>query len=232
MGPPAALRSVAIATLLSIAGARRCRAPPDGSAFPAVTKDVSCGGLGRGELYACEEAVQRLHLGASALAASDGCDAVAPGSSIVRVGSRDTVPNAQTWSEVEWASYEGSRFLLHDPTRSLFRAARGDGASVEAGETLVLGASKWGLFYHDGEDATVGAITSAPFDVESCDVAFAERVYVLNILTWQVGHLLIDILEPLYYAMARDGGGTIDSENSRIVLEVATEAAALEGASM
>ena len=63
--------------------------------------------------------MQRRLLGSST--PRHGCDAAAPSTTAVAVGSRDTVPHAQTWADLRWASYEAGSFLLHDPSGALFR---------------------------------------------------------------------------------------------------------------
>ncbi|KAJ1455301.1 hypothetical protein M885DRAFT_617174 [Pelagophyceae sp. CCMP2097] len=172
-----------------------------------------------------------------------------PRSSSLATGTRDTVPNAQTWSSLRWASYERGRFLVHDPDEALCRVALGppqggDGelraaAAVAGcgGEELLLGASKWGLFFHaQPGGATVGLRTREPYSASACATFVEAPVYLINILTWQVGHLLVDVLEPLFYAMLDhgatahvaprqirlEGGGEIDAD-SILVLDVANE---------
>ena len=202
---------VAAAAVTAADAAGRCAGPPDGSEFVkrtrfSLTANGSwwCASLGGPDLYACEEAVQRALLGAAAAPARHGCDLAAPAASAVAVGSRDTVPNGQTWAAVRWATYAGGRVLVHDPAGALFGAARLDPAAAARDPPrrldpgvgdAVFGASKWGLFFHDGADATRGAATAAPYASAACDVAFHERTYLINILTWQVGHLLVDVLE-------------------------------------
>lgn len=44
-----------------------------------------------------------------------------------------------------------------------------------------------------------------------CSRVVEVPVFVIPVLTWQVGHLLIDVLEPLYHAMLDKFGGTLDS---------------------
>ena len=209
--------------------AQRCRAPPDGAAFARAARwslqnGTSCFGVAPRDLWACEEAVQRA-LDPTNLPPEDGCAVAGPKTTALRTGSRDTVPNAQTWSSLRWASYEARAFVVHDPAAALFRGAVCDapGACRDGAPPRILGASKWGLFWHDGADATAAAATAEPYERRRCDRAFGERTYVLNILTWQVGHLILDILEPLYHALARDGGGAPDPARTRLIFDVANE---------
>lgn len=117
------------------------------------------------------------------------------------VGSRETIPQAQLWSRVRWTTMSRGVLLLHDPERSAeFRPEK-------------LSGSRWRLFFHDNSDSVMGKWTDEPFDVSKCDILFEHRVHLVNILTWQVGHLLIDVLEPLHY----DGG------DAQLILHVANE---------
>ncbi|KAH8047724.1 hypothetical protein JL721_12138 [Aureococcus anophagefferens] len=228
-GCPGAARCALVVALVAHAcRAQRCRTPPDGAAFARAARwslqnGTSCFGVAPRDLWACEEAVQRA-LDPTNLQPEDGCAVAGPKTTALRTGSRDTVPNAQTWSSLRWASYEGRAFVVHDPAAALFRGAVCDapGACRDGAPPRILGASKWGLFWHDGADATAAAATAEPYERRRCDRAFGERTYVLNILTWQVGHLILDILEPLYHALARDGGGA-DPARTRLIFDVANE---------
>ncbi|KAH8049094.1 hypothetical protein JL722_12094 [Aureococcus anophagefferens] len=186
-----AMRALVVALVAHACRAQRCRTPPDGAAFARAARwslqnGTSCFGVAPRDLWACEEAVQRA-LDPTNLPPEDGCAVAGPKTTALRTGSRDTVPNAQTWSSLRWASYEGRAFVVHDPAAALFRSAVCDapGACRDGAPPRILGASKWGLFWHDGADATAAAATAEPYERRRCDRAFGERTYVLNILTWQ-----------------------------------------------
>lgn len=128
-----------------------------------------------------------------------------PRSTKIAFGSYDTVPNSQTWSRLSWAMLEGLvnntlYFKLHDPERSVCQHALGDTTCI--GKTMLLAASRWGLFFHGGSDGAIGKWTREPFSADQCRTLYDGPVYFINILTWQVGHMLIDVLEPLFYTMA------------------------------
>ena len=157
------MRALVVALVAHACRAQRCRAPPDGAAFARAARwslqnGTSCFGVAPRDLWACEEAVQRA-LDPTNLAPEDGCAVAGPKTTALRTGSRDTVPNAQTWSSLRWASYEGRAFVVHDPAAALFRGAVCDapGACRDGAPPRILGASKWGLFWHDGADATAAA---------------------------------------------------------------------------
>ena len=107
----------------------------------------------------------------------------------VEMGYHDTVPNGQSWSRLKCTQYRGNGFVLSE---DVFRPGiRDDGSSK-----FLLGASKWGLFYHGTTDAVYGE--RRPLN---CTTFVTEPVVFANILTWQVGHLLVDVLEALYYQL-------------------------------
>ena len=78
--------------------------------------------------------------------------------------------------------YADGTVLLHDPARELFRlgsralAPDADTDAAAAANASLLGASKWGLFFHDGGDATRGRWSPTRYDAAACAVAFAEKV--------------------------------------------------------
>jgi hypothetical protein len=78
----------------------------------------------------------------------------------------------------------------------------------------LLAASKWSDFFFSKTDHITAHITRDRFPGFSshrthsetslvCDPArsFVTPTFVFPILTWQIGHLLVDVLEPLYNAM-------------------------------
>ena len=93
----------------------QCGPPPDDT---GTEGEDWCATAAPRDLWACEAAMQRRLLGSST--PRHGCDAAAPSTTAVAAGSRDTVPHAQTWADLRWASYEGGTFLLHDPSGALF----------------------------------------------------------------------------------------------------------------
>ena len=179
-----------LSSIAALAAAQlQCGPPPDDT---GTEGEDWCATAAPRDLWACEAAMQRRLLGSST--PRHGCDAAAPSTTAVAVGSRDTVPHAQTWADLRWASYEGGAFLLHDPSGALFRGATATARGPAPPRDRLLGASKWGLFFHDGGDASRGVVVDEPYAAAKCHVAFAERLYVLNLLTTQVGHLLVDVL--------------------------------------
>ena len=208
-----------LSSIAALAAAQlQCGPPPDDT---GTEGEDWCATAAPRDLWACEAAMQRRLLGSST--PRHGCDAAAPSTTAVAVGSRDTVPHAQTWADLRWASYEGGSFLLHDPSGALFRGATATARGPAPPRDRLLGASKWGLFFHDGGDASRGVVVDEPYAAAKCHVAFAERLYVLNLLTTQVGHLLVDVLEPLFYDAERSGGGAVDPARTRISIQVHVE---------
>ena len=209
-------------TIAAIAAAeQKCGPPPDAALQNKVDESKWCLDVAPSDLWACEAAIQRRLLSSPPL--RHGCAFAAPSTTAVTVGSRNTVPHAQTWADLRWASYDQGLFRLHDPSGALFRGATAAARGPAPPRDRLLGASKWGLFFHDGEDASRGLVVDEPYATADCHVAFAERVYVLNLLTTQVGHLLVDVLEPLFYDAERSGGGVVDPAQTRITIQVHVE---------
>lgn len=48
---------------------------------------------------------------------------------------------------------------------------------------------------------------SQPFSLEGCGLFVEKPVYLIPILTWHIGHIIVDVLEPLYYMMIEEYGG-------------------------
>lgn len=128
-----------------------------------------------------------------------------------------TLPHAQTSSTLTHTSliktpHGDSVFLLHAP------------ASPPQSVPTTLSASKWSLFYASlppASDSSYLFPARHPFTptAQACDYLVPERVIVVNLLTWQVGHLIVDVLEPLFHLLSPEAGG--DSKNNRIFLNVA-----------
>ena len=126
-----------LSSIAALAAAQlQCGPPPDDT---GTEGEDWCATAAPRDLWACEAAMQRRLLGSST--PRHGCDAAAPSTTAVAVGSRDTVPHAQTWADLRWASYEGG-FLLHDQRRR--PAARRPGARAAAADRL-LGATSGAL---------------------------------------------------------------------------------------
>ncbi|GMI43276.1 hypothetical protein TeGR_g10503, partial [Tetraparma gracilis] len=127
------------------------------------------------------------------------------------------MPHAQTSSTLTHTSliktpHGDSVFLLHAP------------ASPPQSVPTTLSASKWSLFYASlppASDSSYLFPAQHPFTptAQACDYLVPERVIVVNLLTWQVGHLIVDVLEPLFHLLSPEAGG--DSKNNRIFLNVA-----------
>ena len=109
-------------TIAAIAAAeQKCGPPPDAALQNKVDESKWCLDVAPSDLWACEAAIQRRLLSLPPL--RHGCAFAAPSTTAVTVGSRNTVPHAQTWADLRWASYAQGVFRLHDPSGALFRGA-------------------------------------------------------------------------------------------------------------
>ena len=112
---------------------------------------------------------------------------------------------------------------------TLLQTPRGDfvfllHGALKPSPPLRLSASKWSLFYADlppSSDSSFAFPNPHPFapTADACDTFFEAPVFVINLLTWQVGHLLVDVLEPLFHHLF---DGTNVDTNNHIFLNVAS----------
>jgi len=56
-------------------------------------------------------------------------------------------------------------------------------------------------------DQLYGDFVQQDFSLSSCDRMVHQPVFILPILTWHIGHLIVDIIESLYYTMKGLYGG-------------------------
>lgn len=150
-----------------------------------------------------------------------------PRRTIAEFGSKSTIPDVQTWSRLQYTSLVASSTLpffkeAQSPQTSHYFVLH-DHAPAHSTDTLRLSSSKWSRFYHSQQNDEHYAVpTSQPFDLQACDVYFSEPVIIINVLTWQVGHLLVDVLEPLYNMLSsRSEPGAPLNTDVRLVLHVA-----------
>jgi|NorSeaMetagenome_1021524.scaffolds.fasta_scaffold179101_2 hypothetical protein len=88
---------------------------------------------------------------------------------------------------------------------------------------LNLSTSKWSLFFTSPPTSSHIAVTTPkPYSLSHCTYHYSDHVIVATILTWQVGHLIVDVLEPLWLELTDGGRKEVDT-NVRIVLDVANE---------
>jgi len=66
---------------------------------------------------------------------------------------------------------------------------------------IVLAQSQFHLVTHHAPAQILGKFSDDPFEVERCSVIMDKPAFIFYINTMQVGHLLVDILEPLYQTM-------------------------------
>lgn len=124
-----------------------------------------------------------------------------PAPSNITGGSRDTVPGRAAWSRCRHCA------LAPDG-----RTVEHYGAAAAPPRGAPLARTKWHGFFRDGlGDDVHGAPAPAEprgTEAERCAGGVVDSPTVLiDILTWQPGHLLVDVLEPLYATLRQHYGG-------------------------
>lgn len=150
-----------------------------------------------------------------------------PHSSTVITGIKDTVPTSQTWSRCEYCALELSKdvlgAVLFDPRDRL-------PTTLNNGTTL--SSSKWLGFFHERTEVIRARRTRSRFRVndanlvlpDGCSRVVSRPVYIFSVLTWQTGHLLVDVLEPLFHTMQSQYGRVPAELRPVLILEVANQA--------
>ena len=184
--------------------------------------------------------------------------AVAPRSSTVNVGVKDTVPKPQVWSLCAHCALEviesDNDALGRDGDRGQLRAVLFDPRSTlkkTLAKPPTLSSSKWKGFFHTQPEGAIArfAPSGETFadailhrgnssvsgstvpdrnrhphqNHERCGRLITRPVFVFSILTCQVGHLLVDVLEPLHATMVQHYGRIPTELSPVLVFEVANE---------
>ncbi|GMH97826.1 hypothetical protein TrST_g7074 [Triparma strigata] len=194
---------------------RACREGFSHSTYEYIVERISSEGHGLGYplSWFCEEILQQQYLPPVAAPTCPPTPGGDNDSTLLSTSSVDTVPSTQTWSHlkkttmVKKAREEEASFLLH---------------RTDIGPEVLLGESKWGLFFTSPPtDTVLGIADEGPFGVE-CDYYVDTPVVMFTILTWQVGHLIVDVLEPLFYMLGMNKTGEV-KKDVILVIDVAEE---------
>jgi hypothetical protein len=159
-----------------------------------------------------------------------------PSSSTVVVGVKDTVPSPQFWSRCAHCALEirhsKLNAVLFDPRGALKQVFGGRGSDP------LLSSTKWRGFFHEKPEHISGryAPEGQTFveaiqgqtpseltrgELKKCMRVITRPIFVFSILTWQIGHLLIDVLEPLFHTMVSQYGQVPLDLKPVLILEVA-----------
>lgn len=123
----------------------------------------------------------------------------------------DAVPSVHISSRCQGCGYGNNSIMFSKRFGLLNGLANGS----------VIGQSRWSGFINAvGLKASTAAIVAETEEI-SCDVVISRPVFVLDMICLQVGHLIIDILEPLYYVMVNTYGRV--DRNALIFIDIADQ---------
>jgi len=170
-----------------------------------------------------------------AMADHDMAAAVGSLASRVHTQEKNAVPDSQGWSRCRDCAWDRGRFLVvRQPVaadgNSDGRQAADPRANVTGTARIDLSWSLWGEFFHWFRNDQIHADVVKVADVEAIlqrnDVDgrgrsyYVDRpVYILPMITLHVGHILIDLLEQVYWSMMKTYGKV--RRDALLILDVA-----------
>lgn len=168
-----------------------------------------------------------------------------PQSSTFILGVKDSVPSPQIWSRCEHCAMEIDeqdvlKVVLFDPSNHIKQSTVSSmsSSSSTSSEDFVISSNKWRGFFHDQPEMIYGefeeegvsfvnSVKSPNMNQETkhrmCHNFITRPVFIFSILTWQVGHLIVDVLEPLYYTMMSQYGRIPIELKPILIFEVASQ---------
>jgi hypothetical protein len=172
-----------------------------------------------------------------------------PQSSTFLMGVKDSIPSPQIWSRCEHCAMQideesNLEVILFDPSHHLIDSlGRPQTTNHHHNASLVVSSIKWRGFFHDKpelirakleeegvsygsqvkQSSASGRDSLMSREKQVCDLVIKRPVFVFSILTWQVGHLLVDVLEPLYYTMMSQYGRVPTELGPILIFEVASQ---------
>jgi hypothetical protein len=145
-------------------------------------------------------------------------------------GLQDTVPSPQSWARCEFCAYSAGRVLLFDPDH-LHASALGL-ADTASSFTFVATDSRWSTFFRGGSDRAEFVQGLIPAQVvpqphwhwkggggSVCARSVPVNTFVFTALTLHTGHLIVDVLEPLFNMQIRQQG--MVSKETLLIFDVA-----------
>ena len=144
--------------------------------------------------------------------------------SSVTVNDKPTVPDSQGWSVCKYCGYKNDQFELYQRGKRHFNNSL---QSQHPFARVDMAWSLWGEFFHSLHNDQYSASVVEIDDIEQ--IMNGERlfivdrpVFILPMITFHVGHILIDLLEQIYHAMITTYGEI--RRDALIVLDVAGDA--------
>ena len=159
-------------------------------------------------------------------------DAATVGSLASRVHTQEknAVPDSQGWSRCRDCAWDRGRYLLvRQPITEGGRDPRANATATAA--RVDLSWSLWGEFFHWFRNDQIHADVVMPADVEAIlqrfhradnrgHAYYVDRpVYILPMITLHVGHILIDLIEQVYWSMMKTYGRV--RRDALLILDVA-----------
>ena len=109
----------------------------------------------------------------------------------------NTKPKEQIWSSCTMCSYKNSQVALYDPDRVL---------SKVHGNAPRLAQSRYHGYFLPRSDRIEGTIQNQLLNMSDCTHIVKPPTFIIQILNLHFGHVLIDLLEPLYHTMMSEYG--------------------------
>jgi hypothetical protein len=154
-------------------------------------------------------------------------------SSLYAQGHQDTVPSPQSWARCEFCAYSGGKAVLFDPDH-LHAKVLGN-ADISSAFSFVASDSRWSTFFRPGSDRPAFVQGKMPIQVlpqphwhwrggglvetQKCLHSVAVDTFVFTALTLHTGHLIVDVLEPLFNMQFRQRGAV--NKDTLLVFDVA-----------
>ena len=88
--------------------------------------------------------------------------------------------------------------------------------------TIQLSKSRFSTFFKTRKDRFTASLSHSDNNW-NCARKVEQRVVIINLLTWQVGHLIVDILQPLYDVISEAGNYSNDDTNDNDVTAFDTD---------
>jgi hypothetical protein len=120
----------------------------------------------------------------------------------------NTKPKEQMWSMCTMCSYQEGRVTLYDPDNVLTHMH---------GKTPTLAQSRYHGYFQPRSDRIEGTITRHALDVSECAYLITTPTFIVPVLNLHFGHVLIDLIEPLFHTMMSHYGRVVG--DSLIFLE-------------
>eukprot|EP01035_Chromulina_nebulosa_P028281 gene28281-37320_t len=125
---------------------------------------------------------------------------------------KKAVPDDEMWTRCEYCGLKGKNFLLFQ------KSLQNESIHQSVNNRIQFSSSLWKEFFHTYSNDRYFANIVQDFDIGVGNI-ISRPVYILPMITFHIGHILIDLLEPLYSSMIRTYGKV--RHDAIIILDVA-----------